>query len=118
MEDYEEYYEKYWKDIIEKGGKINLDQVKRELFDYSFLMDQASKVYCEVTNGLLSKTTYFADTIIAEYEDDLTKWVCEAIEDYKKEQQEKFELLKKEYCQDIPPEFKKVFNEHWEELLA
>jgi uncharacterized protein YktA (UPF0223 family) len=53
---------KDWKEIIYRNGKINATQVFKELHDYSFLITQASKVYCHFTN--LSKTTYFADTII------------------------------------------------------
>lgn len=59
----------FWKDIIYKDGKINEEQVMKELEDYSFLMEQASIVYCSITNGLLSKTNYNAETIIAEFEE-------------------------------------------------
>lgn len=58
---------KDWKGIIYKKGKIDEKQVMRELLDYSFLMEQASKVYCHFTN--LSKTTYYANTIISLIED-------------------------------------------------
>ena len=54
---------KYWKEIIYKNGKINATQVFKELSDYSFLMKQASIVYCHFTN--LSKTNYYAHTIIS-----------------------------------------------------
>ncbi len=53
---------KDWKSIIYKNGKINITQLFKELQDYAFLMEQASKVYCHFTN--LSKTTYYAETII------------------------------------------------------
>ncbi len=54
---------KDWKEIIYRNGKINATQVFKELTDYSFLMEQVSKVYCHFTN--LSKTTYYANTIIS-----------------------------------------------------
>jgi hypothetical protein len=57
---------KDWKDIIYRKGKINATQVFKELADYSFLMEQASKVYEHFTG--LSKTTYWATTIISEIE--------------------------------------------------
>jgi len=64
-ENYKKIYKDFWKGIIEnKLGFIKKDQVMRELADYSFLMEQASTVYCEVAN--LSKTGYYAETIIGE----------------------------------------------------
>jgi len=54
---------KDWKEIIYRNGKINATQVFKELADYSFLMEQASKVYNHFTG--LSKTNYFANTIIS-----------------------------------------------------
>jgi cupin superfamily acireductone dioxygenase involved in methionine salvage len=65
LEDYLKVYEEFWKHIIQDDkGNLNLDQVKRELSDYSFLMKQASEVYCEFAN--LSKTNHHANTIINE----------------------------------------------------
>jgi hypothetical protein len=58
---------KDWKEIIYKNGKIDSVQVFKELADYAFLMEQASKVYCHFTG--LSKTNYFAKTIITLIED-------------------------------------------------
>ena len=64
----------FWKGIVYKDGKLNEEQVFRELSDYSFLMEQASKVYCAVAN--LSKTNYYAGTIISELEE---RWLDKAI---------------------------------------
>jgi len=58
---------KDWKEIIYKNGKIDTTQVFKELDDYAFLMEQASKVYNHFTQ--LSKTNYFAETIINLIED-------------------------------------------------
>lgn len=58
---------KDWKEIIYKNGKIDIEQVYKELDDYAFLMEQASKVYNHFTQ--LSKTNYFAETIINLIED-------------------------------------------------
>src|SRR5690554_6072270 len=56
LEDYEETYESFWKDIVENpDGSLNLDQVKRELHDCALLLDAVSKVYCHVTGGIVSK---------------------------------------------------------------
>ena len=66
---------KDWKEIIYKDGKIDEEQVMKELEDYGFLMEQASKVYCAVTGGKLSKTNYHAHTIIQEYEQSFDDYV-------------------------------------------
>ena len=39
----------FWKDIIYKDGKIDEEQVMKELHDYSFLMEQASLVYEQIS---------------------------------------------------------------------
>lgn len=72
MKDYEESWESFWKEICTKeDGSLNIDQIKRELFDYSYLMKQAARVYSEVAG--LSKTNYDATTIIKEYENKLNE---------------------------------------------
>ena len=89
---YQEVYQDNWAEIIENpDGTLNKDQIMRELADYSFLAEQASKVYCEIAN--LSKTTYYADTILSEMDskyiwkegayDDLVNCILfDIIEDY------------------------------------
>uniref|UniRef100_A0A6H2A4Z4 Uncharacterized protein n=1 Tax=viral metagenome TaxID=1070528 RepID=A0A6H2A4Z4_9ZZZZ len=94
---------KEWLEIICKNGKINKAQVLRELSDYSFLIEQASKVYCHFTN--LSKTNYYANTIISiieekTYDREITQ---EDIGDILKSGLNKKDLIKeiKEYF-DLP----------------
>jgi hypothetical protein len=62
----------FWKDIIYKDGKLNEEQVLKELYDYMVALQQVPKVYCAITGGKLSKVNYFADVVIAEYERDLS----------------------------------------------
>tara|TARA_R110000803_G_scaffold109250_1_gene177629 strand:- start:569 stop:904 length:336 start_codon:yes stop_codon:yes gene_type:complete len=61
----EKVYQENWKDIIEKDGVIDLEQVKLELADFSFLIEQACSVYSELVG--LSKPNYPADIIIKEH---------------------------------------------------
>jgi len=79
--DWYKHYNEYWKGIIEKDGKVDMNQLKKELFDYSNLMDNASKVYCHITNGMMSKTNYNADTVIAEADQAESDRTSEAIKD-------------------------------------
>lgn len=62
--DYKQDYEMFWKDIVEKDGEVDLDQVKKELYDYHLLMREVTKVYSELTNSLFSKPHTRAELII------------------------------------------------------
>jgi hypothetical protein len=59
----------FWKDIIYKEGKLDEEQVLKELADFYFMIDQVPKVYCAITGSQLSKPLYFADTVITKFED-------------------------------------------------
>jgi len=63
----------FWKNIIYKNGKLDEEQVLKELSDYYFVIQQVPKVYCHITNGLLSKLMYKAETIISIADDCISK---------------------------------------------
>jgi len=74
----------FWKPICEKeDSTLDLEQIKLELADYHHLIETVPKVYCEITGGLLSKTSYTAETILSVYNDNVDQLVQDAIEDYK-----------------------------------
>ena len=101
MDKVEQRYQEFWKDIIcDENGNVNMEQVKKELSDYAFMLDEVPKVYCAVTNGLLSKPNYYADSVLSVFKenfedkawalrcladdwDDITA-DCKTNEDYKK----------------------------------
>lgn len=86
-EDYEKDYDTYWKGIIEnEDGSVNLDQVKRELYDYSSLMTNATRVYMVVTGGMVSKTNTMSSSIISVYNEK----VDEMVEEYNRQEMEYF----------------------------
>lgn len=63
--DVEEKWNSFWKEIIlNEDGTVNLEQVKKELFDFSFMLEQVPKVYYEITGGFLSKPNYYAVDVI------------------------------------------------------
>lgn len=86
-----------WKKIIYKNDKIDEEQVMKELEDYSFLLEEVPKIYCEITKGLLSKLNYKAEIVLREFNDkfsdnDITKSdvsdmirYCQTLEELKKE---------------------------------
>jgi len=57
--------------------KYLLDEVGYDLETIKFILDNVSKVYCEITNGKLSYPNYESSVIIAEYEDCLNKIIEE-----------------------------------------
>jgi hypothetical protein len=52
----EELWETFWKPIVcNEDGSINIEQLKKELADFSMVMDGCSEVYDHITRGNLSK---------------------------------------------------------------
>jgi hypothetical protein len=79
-EDHDKEWESFWKrDVCNHDGTINIEQVKKELYDFSFIMEQVPKVYCHITGGMLSKIMYRADTVIRAADDHFNKELEESI---------------------------------------
>lgn len=53
--DYEQTWKEFWGPIVTANGVVNIDQVKRELYDFHVLTRNVSRVYDHVTGGNLSK---------------------------------------------------------------
>ena len=107
--DVEQVYQDFWKDIIcDNHGDIDVEQLKKELCDFYFMIQEVPKVYCEVTGGTLSKRLYDAETVLNYFREkfenkaisvdyleddwDLITAECETNEDYKKAVFEYFEI--------------------------
>jgi len=85
-DDYKSEYKEFWQNIVEnKDGTLNKEQVMKELSDFSFILEQLPRIYMAVTGDKLSKTMYYANTIITCFEEHLNDVVEQAIEDYKEE---------------------------------
>ena len=103
MSKIEKNYQEFWREIIEPEGKIDIQQVKKELSDYKFLLEEVPKVYHKIT-GCLSKTHYPSNVILSLHEERFVeKGVMEDEILYlikKLENQPKKKLIKaiKEYC--------------------
>lgn len=69
MRDYKEEYEYFWKEIVEVNGVLNLDQVKRELFDFSFMINEVPKVYDHISGGHISKPLTHAHHLIDKFDE-------------------------------------------------
>lgn len=53
-----------WQSILYEDGVLDVNQMMRELIDYSFILKQLPTIYSEITNGTLSKPFYTADTVL------------------------------------------------------
>ncbi len=65
----EKVWNEFWRDIVMPDGVLDLEQVKKELYDWRNAMREVSKVYDEITGGLLSKPNYEAETVLSVYRD-------------------------------------------------
>lgn len=61
--------DEFWKELVYTDGKLDEEKVLNELADFSFVIGEVPKVYCAITGGRLSKPNYYADQVIAEFED-------------------------------------------------
>lgn len=59
----------FWWPLLEKGGRLDLAQIMRELYDYRTALREVSHVYDHLTNGKFSKPNTAAEYIIAAVED-------------------------------------------------
>lgn len=97
MEDYEQKYEEFWQEIVENpDGSINMDQLKRELFDFSTLMHNISLVYEHVTGGMISKPLTDPDVVIQQADDFYNDICLEECNDQKESWEIEIEALESE----------------------
>jgi hypothetical protein len=79
--DVEAEWNDFWKPILFKRGKLNLSQLKKELFDYSQVMHEVSLVYDHITNGAISKPNTRHEDVIAVADDYVDELVAMEMED-------------------------------------
>jgi hypothetical protein len=84
----EEDWDEFWQPIIAPDGEIDVEQLKKELSDFRWVMEQVPKVYMHITGGTLSKVMYEARTVITYADDECTKICNEAVAEETKELRE------------------------------
>jgi hypothetical protein len=60
----EQEWQDTWQNILYNDGVLDLQQLKRELFDAAMIVREVNKVYCELTEHQLSKPNTSADAVI------------------------------------------------------
>jgi hypothetical protein len=67
MDEVERSWREFWKPkVTNRLGIVSLAKVKRELYDYQRLMENAARVYDHVTNGRVTKPTVSAAIVCQE----------------------------------------------------
>lgn len=70
MKDYEKEYNTFWKDIVEnEDGSINKEQIMKELFDYSYFIENIPKLYDNISGGYISKPMTNINAVIQKVEE-------------------------------------------------
>ena len=59
----EKVYQDFWRPIVERDGCVDMEQVKKELFDFWQVMQSVPKVYCYITDNQVSKILTDPDVV-------------------------------------------------------
>lgn len=77
---YTEIFDAFWADLVlHPDGTPNMDQIKRELADYYSMLGEIPKIFCEITNGRISKPNTLAHAVIPVYEDCVNDIMTDAL---------------------------------------
>lgn len=102
----EKNYNSWWKEIIEKDGVMDREQIMKELLDYTTLMENVSIVYDHITGGRISEEFTDPHIVISIVEDRENEDINEAIEEAVKETEVEY----KEKIRDLKIELGKLTN--------
>jgi len=73
--DYLATYDEFWRDIVERpDGTLDPDQVKKELHDFRFMIEQVPQVYSHVTDGRISKPNTYAFEVTGQADEVAQRW--------------------------------------------
>ena len=67
-EDVERLWHEHWAHFMAPNVQLDIEQVKRELYDFWQIMKQAAQVYDAVTCGRITKPNALARAVIGEFE--------------------------------------------------
>lgn len=65
--DAESCWNEFWKPLVTTHGAIDIEQIKKELFDFSNVLDGLSEIYSEITAGGVSKVLTKKSVILELY---------------------------------------------------
>lgn len=62
-------WDTFWRDIVAPGGLVDVEQVKKELSDFSMLLHFVPRVYMHATGGICSYAQTLPDTVCSLIDD-------------------------------------------------
>lgn len=78
----EKVWREFWKPLVFRRGKLDIEAVKRELFDYHMVLGEVPKVYDHITNGRISKPQTRHEDVIAVADDVVDELVACEMEEF------------------------------------
>lgn len=81
----EQVWNEFWVDIVMPNGVLDIEQVKRELFDLHFIADNVPRVYAHVTGGHASKPNTDPSVINSLADDETNRAIEDALDDMREE---------------------------------
>lgn len=105
-----EEHREFWKGIIYKDGKIDEEQVMKELSDFSDFMDRFGSLLCEVTGNRMSKLNYTKGAMISCANDHLEECVNDALAEREQEHYESVKMQLEELLDRICPKGGKTLS--------
>lgn len=78
----------FWEDIVMKDGKMDEEQVWKELTDFYFIMEKFRDFLCEATGGNMSKLTYTKGAMLSQLSDHIEQCTQYALEEEREYAQE------------------------------
>ena len=80
--DVEQVWEEFWAPFCQdENGNVDLDQIKRELYDYRRWMTTWAEVASEFSGGRLSKVNYTPDVYLSAFEEEFRRQLEEYLEE-------------------------------------
>lgn len=78
--DPEQQWQQFWREICTNAdGSINLEQVKKELSDFSMLLSWVPRIYMHVTGGKVSKENTWPSVVMSLHDEHVNELVEEAL---------------------------------------
>lgn len=88
----QEGWDNFWKDILVlPDGSIDVEQLKKELADFSQLIRNVPEIYMTATGGMISNPLTTQDAVLSVIGDYLSETYDEGYEEGYKQAREEFE---------------------------
>lgn len=111
-DDVETTWNTFWKEIVcSPDGMVNLEQVKKELHDFHYVMGEVPKVYCHVTGDRLSKIMYPAETVISVADEYMQEIVDREMKDRNEDQEINEQSIEAAPVKEAAPHYKKTIEQ-------